>query len=61
MNLADWTDDELAHRLRYQQADVISTWGPGLCGHFACGSGVCADCLQTEIQRRAALTQENDK
>lgn len=52
-SLHDWTDDELAHRLRYQQADVISTWGPGLCGHNARGSGVCAECLRAEIERRA--------
>lgn len=61
MNLADWTNDDLAYELRRQEWQGISTWGPGLCGHNARGSGVCAGCLRAEIQRRAALTQDNDK
>lgn len=61
MNLTDWKDADLAYELSRQEWQGISTWGAGICGHAARGCGVCADCLRSEIQRRAALTQDNDK
>ncbi len=51
--MQDWTDEELAYRLRRQEAPGVSTWGTGKCGHYARGSGYCADCIRKEIARRA--------
>ena len=39
--------------LAYQNsAGDGDTMGPGLCGHNARGSAVCADCINAEIDRR---------
>lgn len=53
----NWTTAELRHELAYQTAGerdtaLISTWGPGQCGHMARGSGYCADCLRAELRKR---------
>ena len=52
-----WPLATLTYELAYQKAGegvgMVTTWGPGRCGHYARGSGFCADCLQAEIDRRA--------
>ena len=51
----DWPLATLRYELAYQQATsthMVTTWGPGRCGHYARGSGFCAGCLQAEIGRR---------
>lgn len=57
--LHEWSDGDLAYELRKQLWHGISTWGPGVCGHNARGSGHCADCIQAEMKRRT-LTGGND-
>ena len=56
MSLRDWPMDDLLAELDYQQRaklpGTVTTWGTGPCGHHARGSGVCAACLQAEIERR---------
>lgn len=51
---ADWTLADLRYELARQQAPVVSTWGRGMCGHNARGSGYCGDCLRAELERRNA-------
>ena len=50
--LRGWPIESLRYELRLQIAPGVSTWGPGICGHNARGSGYCADCLRAEIGRR---------
>ena len=50
--LSDWPIESLRYSLRRQTAPGVSTWGTGICGHHARGSGWCADCLRAEIERR---------
>lgn len=47
-----WSMETLRYELAHQQAECVHTWGPGRCGHPARGSGFCAACLQSEIDRR---------
>lgn len=52
-----WPMATLRRELEYQQQatqpGLVSTLGPGRCGHYARGSGFCAACLQAEIDRRS--------
>ena len=51
--LSERSLSELKGSLSYQEARVDgTTWGVGICGHHARGSGWCAECLRSEIQRR---------
>lgn len=54
----NWPMETLRYELVYQEraalAGIVTTWGPGRCGHEARGSGFCAACLQAEIERREA-------
>ena len=56
--LQGWTPAELRYELAHQKAEVISTWGNGICGHPARGGGFCEDCIAAEIARREPPTTE---
>lgn len=51
-DLSTWKMPDLQYERSYQQSEGIHTWGPGLCGHNARGSGYCAGCLSAEITKR---------